>query len=54
MSREATEQVLGMIEEGLLCKDIVIMACLKYMSEAEVKDMAISNDFFDEEDEPSD
>jgi hypothetical protein len=44
-----------MIEEGILDKDYVIMACLKYMSEDDVKDMAHANEiswvFEDEEDE---
>jgi hypothetical protein len=34
-----------------LDKDTVIMACLKYMSEDEVADMAHINGFLDEEDE---
>jgi hypothetical protein len=28
-----------MIEEGLLDKDAVIMECIKYMSEDDIKDM---------------
>lgn len=50
-SRYATDRILEMIEEGILDKDTVIMACLKYMSEDEVADMAHANEFFlDEED----
>ena len=50
-SRYATDRILEMIEEGILDKDTVIMACLKYMSEDEVADMAHANKFFlDEED----
>jgi len=52
--REATNKVLEMVEEGLLDRDQVIMACLKYMSEDEVADMARANEFFDEEDEDED
>ena len=52
MTREATDKILTMVEEGLLDRDTVIMACLKYMSEDDVRDMAHSNEFFyDEETE---
>ena len=53
-TREATERILEMVEEGLLDRDTVIMACLKYMSEDDVVDMAHLNEFIlseDEEDE---
>jgi hypothetical protein len=51
-SREFTNKILEAIEEGMLDKDMVIMSCLKYMSEQQVKDMAEANEFFiDEEDE---
>ena len=44
-----------MVEEGLLDRDTVIMACLKYMSEDDVADMAHANEFFyDEEEELED
>lgn len=56
-ARQATNRVLEMVEEGVLDRDTVIMACLKYMSEDDVADMAHSNEFFmttnDEEDEGS-
>ena len=45
MVRKYTNMVLEMVEEGILDKDEVIMACLKYMSEAEVRDMAEANGF---------
>jgi hypothetical protein len=45
MAREYTEQLLEMIEEGLLDRDTVIKACVKYMSEDEVQDMMKLNDF---------
>ena len=55
MSREVTNQIYDMIEEGILDRDSVIIACLKYMSEDEVADMAHCNGFLDnvedEEDE---
>ena len=49
--RDATNKILEMIEDGLLDKDQVIMACLKYMSEDDVADMAHANEFFYDEDE---
>ena len=52
MTRQATNRILEMVEFGLLDKDQVILACLKYMSEDEVADMAHANEFFfTEEDE---
>jgi hypothetical protein len=48
--REATNKILEMVEEGVLDRDTVIMAALKYMSEDDVADMAHANEFFDEED----
>jgi hypothetical protein len=49
--RKATNKILEMVEEGILDKDMVIMSCLKYMSEDDVADMAHCNEFFLEEDE---
>ena len=51
MAREATDQILTMIDEGVLDRDTVIMACLKYMSEDDVRDMAQINEFFYEEEQ---
>ena len=51
MVREYTNLVLEMVEQGILDKDVVIMACLKYMSEAEVRDMAEANGFVPEDEE---
>lgn len=51
MTREFTNKILEAIDEGLLDRDTVIMACLKYMSEDEVADMAHANEFFPEEDD---
>jgi hypothetical protein len=53
-TRQATERVLELVEDGLLDRDTVIMACLKYMSENDVADMVRANEFFyadDDEDE---
>jgi hypothetical protein len=43
-----------MVEDGVLDKDTVILACLNYMSESEVQDMAESNEFLLEEEEEDD
>ena len=51
MTREATNRLLEMLDEGMLDKDLVIMACLKYMSEDDVADMAQFNGFFEEGEE---
>ena len=45
MTRKVTNLLLEMVEEGILDKDTLIMACLKYMSEDDVADMAHSNEF---------
>ena len=54
MTRQATDNILEMVEEGILDRDTVIMSCLKYMSEDDVADMAHSNEFFINEDEEDD
>ena len=56
MTREATNKLLEMVEEGILDKDNVIMACVKYLSESDVEEMCHINEFFtlgedDEEEE---
>jgi hypothetical protein len=43
--REYTNKLLEMIDDGLLDKDTVIMACVKYMSEDDVRDMMHANEF---------
>ena len=50
MSRKWTNILLENIEEGILDKDNVIMACVKYMSEDEVEDMMHVNEMKPEED----
>ena len=54
MTRQYTEQLLEMIEDGILDRDAVIMACVKYMSEDEVRDMMEINEFVPAEDEEDD
>ena len=54
LARANTERLLEDIEHGMLDKDQVIMACVKYMSESDVADMCRINEFFPEyEDEDS-
>lgn len=50
MSRKFTNQILDDIDNGLLNVEDVLMACLKYMSDDQVRDMALRNDFTFEED----
>lgn len=53
MTRFYTNMLLELVEDGMLDKDHVITACLKYMSEDDVKDMMQCNEFIDpKEDEP--
>lgn len=54
MARKITNYILEMLDQGILDKDQVILACLNYMSEDEVRDMAECNDFLIEEDDSSD
>ena len=42
--RKYTTMLLAMVEEGILDKDNVILACVKYMSESDVEDMMRVND----------
>lgn len=53
MVREYTNKLLEMVDEGLINKNDLIVACLKWMSEDDVKEMAEANEFImeDEEDE---
>ena len=54
MTRFYTNMLLELVEDGMLDKDHVIMACLKYMSEDEVKDMMQCNEFIEPEDDEHD
>ena len=44
-TRQATCRILELIEDEILDRDMVIMSCLKYMSESDVRDMAHCNEF---------
>ena len=52
-ARQYTEQLLEMIEDGILDRDHVIACMTSYMSEDDVKDMMITNELvpFDPDDE---
>jgi hypothetical protein len=54
MAREYTNKLLEMVEEGLLDKDMVIMACVKFMSEDDVRDMMEANEFILEDEDDDD
>jgi hypothetical protein len=51
MTRQYTNQLLEMIEEGILDKDTVISAFCSYMSEADVQDLCEREGFIEEEEE---
>lgn len=49
--RKVPNKLLDMVDEGMLDARTLALACLKYMSEDDVKDMARSNEFLEEEEE---
>lgn len=51
MNREYTNKLLEMVDEGMLDKDMVIMAFAKYMSESNIKDMMEVNEMLEDEEE---
>ncbi len=51
MTRQYTNQLIQMIEDGMIDAKEVAQACLSYMSEAEVEDLCISEGFIEEEEE---
>lgn len=50
-ARHYTNQLLEMLEDGMLDRDNVIMACVKYMSESDVEDMMRRNGFLEEDED---
>ena len=55
MTREATNRLYEMVEEGILTWEQIAEAALCYMSEDDVADMAHANEFvLNEEDEDED
>jgi hypothetical protein len=49
-TRQYTEILLTMIEDGILDKDNVIRSLVNYMSEDDVKDMVIREEFISYDD----
>lgn len=52
--RKITNQLLEMVEEGSIDRDTLIRACLDYMSEADVADMAHAEGFIEGDDDGDD
>ncbi len=50
MTREVTNKLWGMAEDGLLTWEAIAKACLVYMSESEVADMAHDNELYTRQD----
>ena len=50
-ARQYTNRLWELMEDGILTEKEVVRACLNYMSEADVEDMAISEGFIEDEDE---
>jgi hypothetical protein len=50
-TRKATNKLLELIEEGVLDPQTVLEACLCYMSEDDVADMAHANELLEEEED---
>jgi hypothetical protein len=51
MIRQNTNTLLELVEEGILDKDAVIRACLMWMSDRDVGEMAEQNELFPTYDE---
>lgn len=49
--RSNTRRVLDLVEQGVLSHETVMAACLNYLSESEVADLARREGFFDHEEE---
>jgi hypothetical protein len=52
--RQYTNKMLEAVEEGLLDRDQVILACLKWMTDRDVHLMAKANEFLEEDKEDDD
>jgi len=51
--RKATNTLIELAEQGLISWESIATACLQYMSEADVADMAHCEGFIEEEDDES-
>lgn len=49
--RKATNTLIELAEQGVMTWDAIACACLRYMSEADVADMAYREGFIEEEDD---
>ena len=49
-TRVITNKLLELVEEGVLDAEVVLTAALKFMSESDVAEMAIAEEFLLEED----
>lgn len=47
--RQYTNQLIDMLDNGLIDYKTVVTACLNYMSEQEVQDLCEANEFIDSE-----
>lgn len=50
-ARQATRRVIDMADEGVLVWEQIARDCMNYMSEAEVRDMADSNGYFEHDED---
>jgi hypothetical protein len=51
INREYTNKLMNAIDEGLVDPRAVVDMCLMWMSERDVKEMYLSNDVYEEEEE---
>jgi hypothetical protein len=51
MARKVTNELYELAEQGVISWETLATACMKYMSEDDVADMAHCNEFIIEEDE---
>ena len=51
MSRKVTNELYELAEQGVISWETLATACMKYMSEDDVADMAHCNEFIEEEQE---
>lgn len=51
INREYTNKLMNAIDEGLIDPRAVVDMCLMWMSERDVKEMYLSNDVYEEEEE---
>lgn len=51
MARAFTNQLLEMVDDGILDQGMVLEACLKWMSEDNVREMMFANGFTEDNDD---